>query len=458
MQKTKLAADKKLYGLTSSQVVLLWAQFFSVEPKKVREVNILGFYVYIKRGNPQAMEKAYNKLLETNDSLRLRFVKTGVFKFQQYIEDVAYRKLKTVQVADKAGFDRYVSEKFTSPTTIVDTDMTYAECISVGNEGCAIAFRIHHLALDGYSIALVHDRFVEYYHSYLKGEEPEAKSYSITDYFSTEREYSQSDNMTQDHAYWQKAYTKQPHYSFPAGYRSELGQCDFVMGSVQGALYQKLVQLAKSIGSSIPSISMALAALCVYRLTGRDNFCIFSPVHGRYTLTARRTVGCMMNTFPTFYYIDAQKKIVDFLSDSQLNFLEALKHSRYPMSRQTPLSYTEAFKHLLNFNPAWLIFSSMNYGEAFAKSPYEAKMIPRHNMPHQFYNSFLEVPGERIDMMLGYQTHKYSQKQAAYFMDAYIKLIDDALANPDALCGTLSSADKRGLFVRRPVDANAYIK
>lgn len=60
------------YKLTDAQVMLLWEEVFAKPGRSAIPTNILGFYLLIPQGDPTALSRAFNKVLETNDSLRLQ--------------------------------------------------------------------------------------------------------------------------------------------------------------------------------------------------------------------------------------------------------------------------------------------------------------------------------------------------------------------------------------------------
>ena len=68
-------APSSLHPLTDSQVMLLWEEAFTLNKKSAPESNILTYRMLIPEGNPDALEKAWNKILETNDSLRIRLLR-----------------------------------------------------------------------------------------------------------------------------------------------------------------------------------------------------------------------------------------------------------------------------------------------------------------------------------------------------------------------------------------------
>ncbi len=438
MKKLETWQGKKLYKMHDSQTLLLWSQIFTIEPRKVKENNILNFYIKIPAGDMDCLEKAFNKVIETNDALRLRIIRTGLLGLCQFIDDYRPVRLSRCKVASQAAFDAdYLSTVYTHPLPLLGERLFWAELVDIGGEAIVLVMRFHHMIIDGYSIALIYSRVTEAYDQYRQGIEPLPKQYSIVRSFEQVEKYKASPKHAEDWAYWMKSFNKQPHYSMPAGRRSEFGACAEAELAADGQLYQDTIALASRLGCSLQSLVMTVAALTVYRLTGKTNFCIYSLTHGRFDALDKKTVGCLMNTVPTFFNLQLDHSFSQTLQDEYLNFLETLKHGRLSMSEQTPMSYKEAVLHGFNFNHAWLAISAMDYERAFAQSTYIGKALPGKNSPQQFYGSVLEIPGERIQFVLTYQTHRFKPAQVERILANYHDTLQLVVANPDAAVRTL---------------------
>jgi hypothetical protein len=102
-----------------------------------------------------------------------------------------------------------------------------------------------------------------------------------------------------------------------------------------------------------------------------------------------------------------------------------------PLSELVPMSYIEAVKHFFNFNPAWLLFSSMEYGDFSESSKYKMEMLRPVNQPNQFYLTMLDIKNERLDFDLSYQSRKYKPETVKMFLDSYKIIINHAADNPE---------------------------
>jgi hypothetical protein len=440
-----IPGEKQVYPISAAQRILRWSEMFSIEPRKVKENNIISSYMRISDNcNMDALEYAYNELIKNNDSLRLKLFRTA-HGIKQYIKDYTYTKLEQISVDGDAGFKDFLSNLNRYPVTFFDDNLVWAKLVIRAPGDCSLVTRIHHAVVDGYSIRLIFEQLEKYYDCYLRGETPDApKTYSITKYFDLQDKYEKSEQHTADRKYWFHLYTHQRRLSFPAGYRSEIGDCASERMAVSHDTYQKLQALASRTNCTLQSLLMTLAAVTTYVVTGKENFAIFSLTHGRLNQYLKNTVGCMMNTVNVFFDLKPDTTIEKLLPECYLTFLDTLSHGRLPMGEQIPMTYIEAVKHFFNFNPGWLLFSCMEYGDLFAHSAYEMSMIHQTNQAHQFYLSMLDVAGERVDFELSYQTRRFKPEAVRQLLKAYYDVICCATDHPQWRIEQIRSEFKKG--------------
>ncbi len=430
---------KKLYPLSDAQKTLRLAEIFSIEKKKTKEANVLGFYVktpadtnYDADKKAKALEAALNYIIRYNDSLRLRFIKKSG-KMLQYIADHEDRVVECINVDGEKGMQNYLEKIDRYPVNWYDDSMVWAKTLVMSPNQCAMILRIHHAVIDGYSVRIMFEQFKSIYFAYLNGEEIKApaKAYSITAYFNSLEEYRGSKQHDEDYAYWKHVYTSQRKYRFPAGRRAERAACANTSIKLEKDLYMKILNMSREYSCTLQCYMMTMAALTTYVLSNKDNFCICSLSHGRNNFMAKKTVGCMQNTVQSFYDIDINKPVTALIENAYSDFLEALSHSRLPTTEHTPLGYMEALKNGLNFNHCWIMFSAMEFGTILENSTdLYINILPKTNLPHQLYVAMLEIPGDHITFNLEYQVRKYSLEQANRMLETYLKVCSAVVENP----------------------------
>lgn len=428
----KIADDRKIYPISAAQRILHWSEMFTLEPRKVKENNVISSYMRVPADcDLDALERAFNDLVKYNDALRLRLFRKHRMGLQ-YIKDFEYTPLQRIQLDGEAAFNTYLAGISQYKISFMSESLVWARLLILGPGDGVLLMRMHHAAIDGYSVRLVLDQLEKYYEANLRGDNPEPDQiYSVVKYFELQEAYAKSDQHRADRKYWFHLYTHQRKYSYPAGYRSEFGACSAEKMTIEHEDYIRLLDLASQMGCTLQALMMTLAAVTTYVVTGKENFNIFSLTHGRLTRDLKKTIGCMMNTVPVFYDLQPDVSVRIQIRENYLLFLENLSHGRLPLGELVPMSYPEAIKHFFNFNPAWLLFSCMEYGDLFAHTRYKMDLVLSNNQPSQFYLSMLEIPGERLDIDLSYQTRKFSPHTIKQLLNNYMYVIGSTLDHPD---------------------------
>lgn len=430
--------DRKenLFPLSGAQKMLLTGELFSIEPKKIKENNVLEFYILTPESSNFEVEiilfeRALSYVIRNNDALRIR-MKWTPKGIKQYISSVDYYEVPRIAVNGKEGLEEFIAHTDRYEFKWTGESLLKAFFVIFEKNKGALILRIHHAIFDGYSIALFMEQFKKAYYAYKKGEDLEdSNNPSIIDAYKNIEKYKETKRYIKDKKYFFQKYNHQRKYSFPAGYRSERGACDFVSYVLEGDAYKKLISLASELKCSVESVLMSVISFEVLKLTGKENFCLQAVTHGRFKASELKTIGSLQNSVPVFYDLDSNKKISELIRESYIDYLESLSHSKFPATSQIPLSYKESFKHGLNFMHSWMMFSSMEYGEFKGKTDISFYDIPLKNQPFQFYCAMLETKGSQIVLELTYQTHKYKKEQCRDFIKLGIDLLQKIENNKD---------------------------
>lgn len=459
-----LPEQQILYRLTDSQIMLLWeeAPFFPLIPPPPS--NFLYFQMTIPAGDTQSFARAFNKILETSDSLRLRVIRIDAARIsdakeeynnvkimafrrwlrcmRQFVSAYEYYDLPVFEVAGQKEFQVCLENFQNHRQTLLNGPLFAAELVRIGTESVTLVARFHHIVIDGYSFRILFERLSEYYNEFLISSQSFPAIYSIIPYFDSDAKYRSSQRRKNDSAFWKKAFTTQPHYSFPAGYTPLSSSHLTIDRKFEGQQYLDCSALSASIGVGCSNYALLLfiAAFTVYRLTGKTNFALFHMSHGRTDAAGKQTIGTMINMIPLFFNLKKSNTFMQELQNCRIAYLESMMHSRLSFNELINFYFHESIRHGFNFNHAWMVFSSEDFEASVARSPYYARTFGAKNLPHQFFCEILEVPNERIDISLRFQTRKHSSQQVESYLQVFMDTFALVIRQPNDL---LSCLDRR---------------
>lgn len=455
-----------LHPLTDSQVMLLWEEAFTLSKKSAPESNILTYRMLIPEGNPDALEKAWNKLLETNDSLRIRLlrlprwspetkgdyptIRIAAYRLwlrglRQEIAPYEPQSLTVTDLPDRAAFERFFNTFRDGSLMLLGGPLHYAELVRIADGTIALIARFHHVIIDGYSFKLLFERIAEAYESLLKGEEPNLTVRSVIPAFEESGRYLTSPRLEKDRTYWKDAYHTQPRFCFPAG-RTPLNSTAFtVTQTIRDPLYHRAAELARTLGPGCSTYALLvfIAAFTIYRITGRTNFALHHMSHGRQDAAARETIGAMINMFPVFFDLNPGATFREELAKARNAYLEALFHGRLSFNDLLMYTFREALRNGFILNQAWMVLNNEDFAASVASTPYEAESFGARNQPHQFFCQLLENPGESLELSLRVQTKKYGEDQARDFLRLFLETLEAVLKDPDRPLSSLGNSGRK---------------
>jgi len=432
----------KKFRLTTSQCFLFIPQIVAYRQISVREYDVVSFYLRTPgECDLVSLEKAFNRMVEENDALRLR-VKPTLRGFRQSFQEYRYRTLPVVHVADREGFEKFVEEKTSFGVPFVGETLIKGVLVDIGGREAALMLRANHFIVDGFTVGLIFRELTRLYKIYRAGEQPaDRRLYSYKKYMELDDEYRGSEESRKDRAYWKYLHHHQRNFRSPMSHgRCGDGDTKVRHINVKGEAHQKLSELCVREMLSPVFFMMAVGGLTAYARSGKDNFLMQSASHGRSSFALRQTMGCIFNVFPMFFDISPDEKIIDFLRRQRGEYLDMMSHGRTMMWRHLLYGARNFFrKGYLN---DWeILFSGMNID--FGDAPeFEYRLLPHRYLVHQFY-CLVSAEKDSLSMITIYQKHYINDRDMDQLQNTYCRVLQYVLNHPESTVGEL-----RGLASR----------
>ncbi|WP_329310810.1 amino acid adenylation domain-containing protein [Streptomyces sp. NBC_01262] len=195
--------------------------------------------------------------------------------------------------------------------------------------------RVHHIALDGFGLALVARRVAEVYTALVGGGPVGDSGFGTLDsVLAEERAYRDSDRFARDRTYWARRFADQPAVAglaegtaLPA--RHFLRQA----GDLGAEDTEALRAVARELGVTWPDVILAVTAAYLHRATGMDDIVLSLPVMGRLGSVSLRVPAMVRNVLPlrtTVGGADSPRDLARRISDE---LRSARPHQRYRYER-----------------------------------------------------------------------------------------------------------------------------
>src|SRR6266851_5252229 len=333
---TKLVSTK--FALTAPQTAMWLPQV--VFPGKPVANN--GAIVTIEGAlDPWVFDEAIRRLVEETDALRLSFWMEGETVHQQ-VREQARCTIEHVDVSSAYDPDeaarQWIEEQYWLPVDWTGFPLFRFALIELSDDR-HIWFQIYnHLIIDALTKYFLIERAAQIYGALREGV-PVTRSgaTSFTARVEWEQRYLESDAYQDDHRYWMERLSAPPDPLVEGDRRRT--ECARTARSVQisrpigRAEFEHLEALAKSLGSSLPRLFLALIYIAFFRLTGSQDLVLGFALHNRTEEKFKRTIGLFASNLPCRIDIDRNTSFRDALRQIDADFLRDRARIRFPVER-----------------------------------------------------------------------------------------------------------------------------
>ncbi|MCK8678269.1 condensation domain-containing protein [Streptomyces lichenis] len=335
------AAANGALELTSAQADVLSAQRAAPDDPTYN----VGQYVDLTGPlDTELLRRAVARTLAEAPGLRLRVWEEGGRAWQQRLpfdpEGWRLPRLDTTGAADPvAAAVELVRDQLACPPRLQPPSgegpppaLTGTVLVRVGPERHLLFSYFHHLAVDGYGVALLTRRIADLYTAAVRGTEPSPSPFAPLEVLvAAEREYAGSAREAADRAHWAARYADRPApVRFPAagttGASSGAARHTVLLDREDSALLAKAVRPARATWAE--AVTAALAAR-LHRDTGATEAVFRMYVLGRTAPGALRVPGMAVNVLPVRIAVDGAATFRELLERTVAEFAAVREHQRF---------------------------------------------------------------------------------------------------------------------------------
>ena len=159
--------DNKLYELTPSQEVICLQTKYTLFK---RVVNILFSATTDKELDFNIMRKAFNLLVERNDSLRIRFIKKDKKLMQYFLDEYKYENIEVIKFNSKEEQESWINKKRKKAIKYLNGVVCEPYFIKTYDNKSMVFLKVCHLILDIYGLNIIFKDLFAIYNSLIKNE------------------------------------------------------------------------------------------------------------------------------------------------------------------------------------------------------------------------------------------------------------------------------------------------
>ncbi|MET9182080.1 amino acid adenylation domain-containing protein, partial [Kitasatospora aureofaciens] len=279
-------------------------------------------------------EQAVRQMVTEADGLRMRYrVEDGeVCQCPASDEGVLFHVQDVSAESDpEAAVERWIRADLARPVDLAQDPTTAMALFPAGPDRFFWYQRAHHIACDGYAGSLASARVAEIYSALAAGHDDlGAPLPAFRSLLDEDLGYRASEKFEADRRYWTDRLADRPEpvtlagRHAPAGHRHVRHERPLAVEHAE-----RLRTAARSLGTGLPVLAAAAAALHLARLTGAEEVVLGLPVTGRATALQRRSVAMTANVLPIRLSPRSELSVREFVRETSRTMREALRHQLF---------------------------------------------------------------------------------------------------------------------------------
>lgn len=283
----------------------------------------------------QAFCQAIETLTEQVDALTLRFHDSGGEPSQSLHPE----RLPTLQIIDlsadpqgDATAKAWMQRDRMTPVDPTRDPLACQALFLLGPERTVWYLRVHHLAIDGYGLALFSDRVSACYAALRQGKPAtEGVFAALEPVLEEDRRYRESERRVKDAAYWHQTLQGMSEPSgLKPGFAAASGNALRLIEAIPRGWQSKMRQAAESMSLPWTDLLTALTAAYCQRMSGADEAVVGVPFMGRLGSASARVPMMIMNVLPLRVPAAADgQSVAEFVQQITGQLLAGRRHGRY---------------------------------------------------------------------------------------------------------------------------------
>lgn len=365
--------------------------------------------------DPKKFEQVCDVIFRTNEAFSTSFL-VDQGKLVQHINRDRVPSIEYIETSESVIQEQIMAA--IRPFEVTQWPLVRITVLKTGALEHLLIVNVHHIVLDGFSLSLFFEQFLNSYF----GVNTISESKNYSDFVHWQKNYESSTKFKEDEDFWMNVLESSPKPVIPAACDSNIEFSFDGNRITQRIPIDGIRSTAQKMGVSVYSLLFGTYALWVQRTENVSDFILGSVVAGRPD-GFERTMGMFVNTIPFRFKIDEQESIKAFIQKFSGTILHQMDASFYPYNR---LLDTIKEERTAGTNPFFeTIFSyekDIQRSVSVGGMSFETYDLPRKASGFPLLFDVIETKDELI-IGIEYQHNHYNEARILEIADAYTALL-----------------------------------
>ncbi|WP_052189507.1 non-ribosomal peptide synthetase [Xenorhabdus sp. NBAII XenSa04] len=296
--------------------------------------------------NEELFARAFEKVVCSHDTLRLRFINTHALPTQKIMHSLPI----TMDILDFSSYSdvenrvqHYMDTEFMRPFQLND-ELWRSKLLRVSHTCRYWQFCSHHLIIDGTGLCILLDKVIDNYNRLKKGETLNNSVHSYLDFITDNLNYLASEHYSQDMQFWLKRYENLPppllqHANFNNTDANNIKShkqtkpiaSKPVIWSIDQTLFKRIKKAGGKQGLPLLHFMYALLACYFARTVDVDEIVIGIPLHNRKNIQQKHTIGMFASVLPIRITLSPEDTFRDVIRKAAAELNLCYKHRSFPI-------------------------------------------------------------------------------------------------------------------------------
>ncbi|TGE21481.1 amino acid adenylation domain-containing protein [Hymenobacter aquaticus] len=422
---------------------------------------VKGFYLQ-GTVNKVNLEKAFQATVQRHDSLRTVFREVEGEPRQLVLSEIGFAlehdNIEAV-ANKKERLEAELARLTNEPYDLTNGPLLKVKLVQLSATEFALFFGMHHIVSDGWSFGVIVQEVMAFYESLCKGEAGPAAPLAVQykDYAAWMTTKLTGESGEKYRKFWMERLEESlDPLQLPTdfvrpenkGYKGALAKFSF-----NAALYQRMNSFCKESHVTLFSLLHATLNLLLYKYSGQKQLIVGTPVSGRSHYDLENQVGLYVNTLALKTSITPEQSFAAYLKETAQSTLQAFEHQDYPFDKlveelnlvrdpsRNPLFDVMIVLQNTAFGDGSIQmtkqygFRLLELNDYFADGAGLESIHQGAKFDLSF--SFSTEAGNQFVLEIDYSTELFSEAKINRFFQAFLSLLQQAIAAPYQHVGEL---------------------
>ncbi|MCO1603231.1 non-ribosomal peptide synthetase family protein [Desulfosporosinus nitroreducens] len=321
-----------LYPLTFPQQSIWDIETFY---KNTSYANLVGGVTVRENINFQVFEKAVNIIIQKHEAIRLKFIMIEG-EPHQYISEYKEYQVNFLDFSNLVGleaFKDWEEQQTKVPFRVLEDDLFYIAFVKLSKSKTVLYFKFHHLIADLWSHTMIIREVLNTYKDLVNNEPLSIEEKpSYIEYILEETNYGNSPKHKERKIFWQQLFETIPEFTLlnRRTQRKRDSRAKRRTKIMPRELSEEVNLFSAKHNVSGFVIFFAVFALCLSKITSKQDLVIGTPVLNRANHQQRNMAGMFISNIPVRLTLDLKEDFLTYLDRISKRWKRLLKNQRYP--------------------------------------------------------------------------------------------------------------------------------